>query len=315
MTTILRLHYHAAPSAIEDLHVNESIDIKHSEGTFQRTIVVDANKERLSVSFDVRKFDGPSDNCGYEGIRIFNEVKASYSFDDKHTTIEAYIPHNSIGKKLHKRHVFTKESKYFPICTNDSLIFERRFYLDFGKTYFVFYDFNSLWSVDVTLNVHPSTYNAIYNFEEYYCTYNINNLIFNDFYISCALRLVRLTRQVPIILQWFRDSRNIKLEMSKRKSLDIEGIWPGSMDLMIYQNFRNVRILTSDSQICRSKNVLLVTGLSNVTSVLLGRHTQNQSIPNAGSLTIRRILGNCPFLDQGSHAIILTPPSSQRDSR
>ena len=118
MTTILRLHYHAVPSAIEYLFVTESIDIKHSEGTFQRTIVVDANKERLSVSFNVRKFDGPSDTCGYGGIRMFNEVKASYSFDDKHTTIEAYILHTSIGKKLHKRYVFTKESKYFPICTN-----------------------------------------------------------------------------------------------------------------------------------------------------------------------------------------------------
>ena len=49
--------------------------------------------------------------------------------------------------------------------------------------------------------------------------------------------------------------------------------------------------------------------------MLLGRHTQNQSIPNAESLTIRRPWENCPLLDQGSHAIILTPPSSQTDSR
>ena len=110
--------------------------------------------------------------------------------------------------------------------------------------------------------------------------------IFNDFYINCALRLVRLKRQVPIILQWFRDSRNIRMAKLKLNSHDIEGIWPGSMDLMIYQNFRNIRIFTLESQICRSENVLLVIGLANVTSVLLGRHTQNQSIPNAESLTI-----------------------------
>ena len=313
METIMRFHYHAVPSAIEDLHVNESIDIKHSEGTFQRTIVVDANKERLFVSFDVRKFDGPSDFCAYGGLRMFNKVKASYSLGDEYSTIQAHIQHNNLDKKLQKQ--YTKNSKYFPICTNDSLIFERKFYLDFGKTYFVFYDFNSLWSVDVTLNVHSSTYNAIYNFEEYYCNHQIGMFIFNDFYINCALRLVRLTRQVPIILQWFRDSSNIKLAKLKLESYDIEGIWPGSMDLMIYQNFRNVRIFTSESQICRSQNVLLVTGLSNVTSVLLGIHNQNQSIPNAESLTIRSSRGNCPLLDQGSHAIILTPPSSQRDSR
>ena len=313
MKTMIRFHYHAVPSAVEDLHVNESIDIKHSEGTFQRTIVVDANTERLSVSFDVRKFNGPSDFCGYGGIRMFNQVKASYSFGDEYGIIEAHIPHGNIKKKLHKQ--YTKKSKYFPICTSDSLIFERKFYLDFGKTYFVFYDFNSLWSVDVTLNVHPSTYNAIYNFEENYCNHKIGMFIFNDFYINCALRLVRLTRQVPIILQWFRDGRNIKLPKINLKSSDIEGIWPGIMDLMIYQNFRNFRIFTLKRQICRSQNVLLVTGLANVTSVLLGIHNQNQSIPNAESLTIRRYLGNCPLLDQGSHAIILTPPSSQKDSR
>ena len=103
METTLRFHHHAVPSAIEDLHVNESIDIKHSEGTFQRTIVVDANKERLSVSFDVRKFDGPSDFCGYGEIRMFNQVKASYSVGDEYGIIEAHIPHGNI-KKSYKRY-------------------------------------------------------------------------------------------------------------------------------------------------------------------------------------------------------------------
>ena len=307
--TTLKLHYHAVQSAIEELYVNESINIKHSEGTLQRTIVVDANKERLSVSFDVRKFVGPTDYCAYGGIRMFNQVRVSYSDAKQNGIIQAHIT-----QKLPWQ--FLKNSKYFPICTNDSLIFKRKFYLDFGKTYFVFYDFNSVWSMDITLNVHQSTYNAIYNFEESYCdTMKEIMYIFNGFSINCALQLVRLARQVPIILQWSRDSSEIKLRKLNLQSLNFEGIWPGTMDLTITQSFRNVRIFNSVNQLCTSAAVLLVTGLANVTSVLLGRHAQKQSIPNAESLTIQRPRGNCPLLEQGAHAIILTPSKSQRDSR
>ena len=313
MTTTLKLHYRAVPSAIEDLYVNESMNIKHSNGTLQRTIVVDANKERLSVSFHVQRFVGPSDHCGYGGIRMFNQVKVSYAYGEHHGNLQAHIPHSNIGQKYHRQYL--KSSKYFPICTNDSFIFERKFYLDFGKTYFVFYDFNSLWSIDITLTVHPSKYTALYNFEESYCDGYIDLFIFNDFFINCALRLVRLTRQVPIILQWYRDNDKIKLRKMNLQSYNIEGIWPGSMDLIITENFRNVGIFNSKSEICKSATVLLVKGLDKVTSVFLGRHTQNQSITNAESLTIRNFYGNCALLEQSSYAIILTPSSSQKDSR
>ena len=310
MKTILKLHYNAVPSAIEELYVNESIDIKHSEGTLQRTIVVDANKERLSVSFDVRKFDGPSDYCGYGGIRMFNHVKSFVAYDLIYKKYEALIQIGNIRRKYYKQ--FVIKSKYFPICTNDSLIFERKFYLDFGKTYFVFYDFNSMWNIDVSLHVHPSPYIAIHNFEQSYCGGEINRFIFNDFIINCALRLVKLKRQVSFVLQWLRDSSMI---FQREKPIDIEGIWPGIMDLTITQNFRNVRTFDLENQLCRSAKVLLVTDLVTVTLVPLGQHTRKQSIPNAESLMIQRPWGNCPHLDQGSHVIILTPSSSQRDGR
>ena len=310
METDVKLHYRVVPSAIEVLKVNESIAIKHSEGTLQRTIVVDANKERLSVSFDVRKFVGPTDYCGYGGIRMFNQVRVSYFYDEHLGILHAHIP----PRQKYPSH-FIKRSKYFPICTNDSLIFERRFYLDFGKTFFVFYDFNSVWSIDVTLSVHPSIYNAIYNFEESYCNDRIVIFIFNDFSINCAFRLIRLKRQVPIILQWSRDSLKIKLKKLNFESDTTKGIWPGSMDLTITENFRNVKIFNPNNEICKSDTLLLVTGLANVTSVLLGRHNQKQSIPNAESLTIKPRGGSCPLLEQGSHTIALTPSSSQRDYR
>ena len=310
MKTILKLHYDAVPSVFEALYVNELIDIKHSEGTLQRTIVVDASKERLSVSFDVRKFVGPSDLCGYGGIRMFNHVKSLVAYDQMYKNYEALIQIGNIRRKYYSQ--FFIKSKYFPICTNDSLIFERKFYLDFGKSYFVFYDFNSVWNIDVTLHVHHSPYIAIHNFEQSYCGGKINRFIFNDFIINCALRLVKLKRQVPFVLQWLRDSSVL---LQRDKPIDIEGIWPGIMDLTITQNFRNVRIFDLENQLCRSAKVLLVTELARVTPVSLGQQTQRQSIPNAESLMIQRPWGNCPHLDQGSHAIILTPSSSQRDAR
>ena len=294
--TKVKLRYGVVPSTIEDLYVNESIDIKHTEGTLQRTIVVDARKERLSVSFDVRKFVGPTDYCGYGGIRMFNQDRLSYFYDKHYGTLQAHIPHRN---------------KY----PSQYLIFERRFYLDFGKTYFVFYDFNSVWSIDVTLSVNPSIYNAIYNFEESYCNDKIVTFIFKDLSINCALRLIRLKRQVPIILQWSRDSLKIKLKKLNFKSDDIKSIWPGIMVLTVTENFGNVQIFNPKNEICKSATLLLVTGLDNVTSVLLGRHTQKQSIPNAESLTIQHRLGNCPILEQGSHAITLTPSFSKKHSR
>ena len=289
------------------------MNIKHSEGTLQRTIVVDANKERLSVSFHVRKFVGPSDHCGYGGIRMFNQVKVSYAYSEHPGKLQAHIPHSNIGKKFHMQYL--KSSKYFPICTNDSLIFEGKFYLDFGKTYFVFYDFNSLWNIDVTLNVHPSKYIGIYNLEDHYCDGYIYLFTFDDFSINCAWRLVTLTRQIPIVLQWYRNNDKIKLRKMNLKSFNTEGIWPGSMNLTITHNFRNVGIFNSKNEICKSATVLLVNGLDKVTSVFLGRHAQNQSIYNAESLTFMDLVGNCPLLEQSSYAIILTPSSSQKDSR
>ena len=47
LTTTIKLYFVAILSVFEEIFVNESTDIKHIPGTFQRNIVIDANVERL----------------------------------------------------------------------------------------------------------------------------------------------------------------------------------------------------------------------------------------------------------------------------
>ena len=300
LTTALKLNFDAIPSVSEELFVNESIDIKHTAGTFQRTFVIDANVERLSISFKLRKFVGPTDFCGYGGIRMFNHLNTSVNRHPRHNYLQAHVPARKTKRNRHSE--FLRSAPYLPICTNDSLIFKRQFYLDFGKTYFVFYDFNSVWHMDVTLNVHPSKYQALYNYEETYCSYKIQAYIFDSFFINCKLSLVKLTQEIPLILQW--SLGNIMIQ--KNILENFECVWHKRMDLIINQNYMNLVIFNSAKQICSPNSVLFITGASKTRTVVLGSNTQNQTIPNVESIKIKRFLGACPDLEQSSYAIILT---------
>ena len=309
LTTTLTLHFHSIPSVFEYLTVNESTVIKHTVGTFQRNIAIDTNEERLSISFNVRKFFGATDFCGYGGIRMFNELNSSLSYHDKHNFVQAHIPYDYSKHNLTEKSV--KKAIYDPICTNDSFIFQRKFYLDFGTTYLVFYDFNSIWNIDLTLNVHSSKYNAIYNFQHTYCNHGVLVFIFQDFFINCKLIVVRLTRQIPLILQWPRDSK-----YAVKDALgNVECLWPGSMDLTFDHNYRNLIIFNSENKLCTPNNMLHITTSSNKITLLLGRNIQNQSVPNVESFTVIRSLSNCRFMEQSSYAITLTPsPGANRCS-
>ena len=302
ITTTLKLHFHAIPSVFENLLVGESLDIKHSFSTFQKNIVIDSNKERLSVSFKVRTFFGATDFCKFGGLRMFNHLYAAVNHNQIYGAMQAEVPYHNTKHSSHIK--FLKQSKYFPICTNDSLIFQRKFFLDFGKTYFVFYDFNSIWNIDITLSVHSSNYHALYNFEESYCSNNIEVYMFNGFFINCKLATIKLTHQVPVILQWARDISPVK----KKRVVNIGCIWPGRMDLVIDQNYRNLKIFDDKSKMCTPISILQVIGPTKGTSVLLGTNTQNQSVPDAVSLIVATVLGNqCPYMDQSSYAIVITP--------
>ena len=300
LTTTLKLNFVVIPSVFEELFANESADIKHTKEAFQRNIVIDANVRKLSISFKVRKFVGPTDFCGYGGIRMFNHLNTTVSRHPTHNYLQAHVQYNT-KQKSHS--IYLRKASYLPICTNDSLIFERQFYLDFGKTYFVFYDFNSVWDIDVTLNVHPSKYQALYNYEETYCSDIIQTYVFNNFFILCKISLVRLTQQIPLILQWSLGSSTI---FQKKVLKNFECVWQGRMDMIINQNYMNLVIFNSAKKICSPNSILFITGGSKTKTVILGKNTQNQRLLNVDSLEIKRFIGNCPDVEQSSYAIILT---------
>ena len=305
LTTILKLHFHPIPSIFEHLTVNESTVIQRTAGTFQRNIAIDANDKRIWISLTVRKFFGATDYCGYGGLRMFNHVNISVNRHNK----QAYVPYDNIKHNLNVKYL--KKSRYIPICTNDSFIFKRKFYLGFGTTYIVFYDFNSMWNIDLTLDVHSSEFNPIYNFEQIYCIHLVQVYVFNDFFINCNLMVVRLTQQVPLILQWPRENKNLE----KNALGNIEVIWSGNMDLILNHKHRNLRIFNIKNQLCRSKNMLHITNASSTVKLLLDRNLQTYSVANAEYFTIARSLSNCYYLEESSYAITLTPsPGSDRCS-
>ena len=302
LTNTVKLHFVAIPSVFEEIFVNESTDIKHTPGTFQRNIVIDANMETLSISFNVRKFVGTTDFCGYGGIRMFNHLNTTVNGYPGHNFLHARVPHIDI--KQDSMSTFLRKASYLPICTNDSLIFEQKLYLDFGKTYFVFYDFNSAWDIDMTLTVHPSKYQALYNFEDTYCFGKMQTYIFDNFFIHCKIFLVRLSKQIPLILQWSRSSTTNKN--------NFECVWHGRMDVKINLNYMNLVMYNSQNEFCLPNSIITVTGVSETKEVVIGNNTQDQSVNNAESVRIKRYKGNCPDLDQSSYAIILTPSDVSR---
>ena len=295
LTTTLKLHFHPIPSVFEYLTVNKSTVIENTPGTFQRNIAIDTSEERLSISFNVRKFFGATDFCNYGGIRMFNHLNMSFSYHRKHGFLQAHVPYD---KNKHNVHAGTplKKSIYSPICTNDSFIFVRKFYLDFGTTYIVFYDFNSMWNIDLTLNVHSSKYNALFNYPHTYCNQKVNVYRFRDFFIHCTLTLVRLTQQVPLIIQWPRDSERAGVHTSK----NTECVWPGSMHLTINHNYRNLRIFNKEKKLCVPTSLLHVTTLSNVTILILDKNIQNHNVSNAESFVLVKTFSNCRFMEQSS---------------
>ena len=282
------------------MFLNESVDVKHSRGQFQRTFVINANIEKLSVSFNVRKFFGATDYCGYGGMRMFNQ-RLHKSREALHrNTIDGHVPNDNHKDKLHQ---YITNTSYNPICTNDSLIFQSKFYLSYGKTYFVFYDFSPMWSIDVTLSVHASKYIALYNVEQSYCGHDIPASIhvFNDFFINCHVMLVKLTRQVPFILQWPRESRFIE----KKKGMNFHSFWPGIMDLTIKQSYRNLKIYNSNNEICTANKILHITCVSNITTILIGTTIQSQTVLNAEYLQVYSSRSNCIF--QTSFTVFINP--------
>ena len=219
--------------------------------------------------------------------------------------MQAHVPYDPIKHKTHQQ--FLKRSAYHPICTNDSSILQGKFYLDFGTTYIVFYDFNAVWNIDLTISVHQSKFIALSNFEENYCNSRVQTYIFDDFFINCNFSMIKLTRQVPFIAQWTPFDRS---EKSVNNSICQ---WPGLMDLTINQMHRNLEVYklrpswAVREKICSPSNRLYIFGNSTTTTMTLGANTLNQRVQNVDALRVQHGQGNCPDMDQTSYTVILTP--------
>ena len=216
-----------------------------------------------------------------------------------HGYVQAHVPYDPIKHKTHQH--FIKKTAYRPICTNDSSIFERTFYLDYGTTYIVFYDFNSVWNIDLTLSVHPSEFNALSNFEESYCNKKVQVYKFQDFVINCSFSMIKLTRQVPLLVHWSR------VEVPEESIIKSVFYWPGLMDLTVNHKHRNLVVSRAQEENCTPSNALFMFGASSTTTLLLGENAHNQKVLNVDVLRVEHGIGNCPDMDQSIYNVIFTP--------
>ena len=297
----LVVHFQKIPTIFEQLTVNQSTRIQNSTGLFQRNFIIDVTDQRLSLKLTMRRFSGATDFCKYGGLRIFNHVNTAR----KRTapTVTAYVPFNK--SKHNVNDYFFKNSIFFPICTNDSFIFKRRFYMSIGRTYLIFYSYNNMFNIDVTLNVYPSIYIALFNIVENYCDLQTTDLyIFSGFYINCKILLIKFSPKVPFIVQFSGDSF-ISLEYSYGTEIDV--VWPGRMDIEIYEDHRHIEAYNRAYHLCKTNAFLRIKGILGITIVQLNGSKALRRITHAESMIIHRSLHECSELHDNSYSIVFTP--------
>ena len=297
----LVVHFQKIPTNFEPLNVNQSTKIQNSTGVFQQNFFIDVTDKRLSLKLTVRRFSGATDFCKYGGLYMFNHIDMALKTTAKSVT--AYIPFNKSKHKFNKS--LLKKTILFPICTNDSFIFKRRFHLDIGRTYLIFYSYNNMFNIDVTLDVYPSIYVALFNIDENYCdAQTIDLFMFADFYINCNMLLIKLLHKVPFIVQFSGDSF-IRLEDSYRTDTDF--VWPGRMGMEIYEDHRHIEAYNTENHLCKTNAFLRVTDTLGITDVLLNGSKTERRIAHAEYLMIHRSLHECSELHDNSYSIVLTP--------
>ena len=297
----LVVNFQKKPTIFEPLTVNQSTRIQNSTGIFQRNFIINVTDQRLSLKLTVRRFSGATDFCKYGGLRMFNHVDMAVEPNvNKHT---AYIPFDK--SKHNFNDALLEKSVYFPICTNDSFIFKSRFHMDIGRTYLIFYSYNNMFNIDVTLDIYPSIYIALFNIDENYCDARLIELyMFPDFYINCKTLLIKFSRKVPFIVQFSGDSF-IPLKDSYRE--DTEFIWPGRMAIEVYDDQRNIEAYKTANHLCKTNSFLRITGTLGITKVPLNGSRAARRIPHAESLIIYRSFHECIELPDNSYSIVFTP--------
>ena len=300
----LVIRFKSIPNDFESLSVNQSVRVNSSPGIFQRNIVIDATDTPLSLMLTVQKFTGATDSCNYGGLRMYHHVSMAVTDTDNETT--AYIPYNNSKHQSYKK--VSKTSDYLPICTNDSFMFNRKFHLDIGRTTLIFFSYNSMFNIDVTLTVYQSMTIALYNIETYYChNSSIHKYIFNGFYIYCPLVVVQLTKNVPFILQWSSSANS-------EEPIDIGStnlLWPDRMDMTIYHDNRHIEATYKNAkgyaQICKPITYLRIDSIDGVINTPLGISHGTRTVAMAESLIIKHSNLMCKNVEYSSFSSILTP--------
>ena len=297
----LVVHFQKIPTIFEPLTVNQSTRIRNSTGIFQRNFIIDATDQRLSLKLTVRRFSGATDFCKYGGLRMFHHIDMAVETTRKSKV--AFIPFNK-SKHPFSEYSFRK-SVYFTICTNDSFIFKRRFHMDTGRSYLIFYSYNNMFNIDVTLNVYPSIYIALFNIHENYCVQHlIQWYMYPDFYINCEILLIKFSHKLPFIVQFSGDSF-IPHEDSYSTHTDFA--WPGRMGVKIYEDHRHIKAYNGANHLCKTNAVLRITGNLGITNVQLNGSKAERRITHAESLIIHHSLHECIELHDNSYSIVFTP--------
>ena len=302
--THIQLTYKVIPTIVEYIKFNVSTNVKHHTGTFQRNIEIDVTQQPVAIQLSVRKFTGYTDSCKYGGIRMYHRL--SMAIPPEYLTqrfVAAHVPYDSKEHSPNKIEL-NREDEYIQACTNDSIIFKKMFYLDFGTTNIVFYGYSSMFEIDLNLTVYPSNYICVFNFEVRYCGKSIHIYVYKSFIINCLLQTIQLTQQIRLNLQW-SGSRVATSDYT-------EMLWPGIMDITVdcnYLSYKAVVINTGSVKGCIIYDSLRITGLhkDTIITLLWKGNVNHYFVPDAESLMIKRRQDECNRISTIQYSVFFDP--------
>ena len=292
------------PTTVEYMKFNVPTNIKHHTDTFQRNIEIDVTQQPVAIQQSVKKFAGYTDSCKYGGIRMYHRL--SMAVHPEHLTQlfgEAHVPYNRYEHSPNKMEL-NRQDEYIQACTNDSIIFNKMFHLDFGTTNIVFYGYSSMFEIDLNLTVYPSNYISVFNFELRYCGTSIHIYVYKSFIINCLLNTIQLTQQIKLNLQW-SGSRVTTSDYT-------ELLWPGIMDITVDCNFlsyKAVVLKTGSVKACIISDSLSITGLykDTIITLLWNANVNYYFVPDTESLMLKRRQDECKRISAVQYSVFLDP--------
>ena len=299
----IQLSYQLIDHAVEKVKVNTSMNITYRTGTFQKNIEIDTTEQPVYISMSLRKFTGHTDHCRYGGLQMYHRVSMAVPLDHTKMVKEVYVPYKERESfvKVNKQHM------HLPICINESIVFKRKFYLDFGITTLIFYGYSSMFEIDATLSVYPSVYTSLYNFEMSYCGQSVDIYIFKSLFINCKVMTIELKEQIPFTIQWSGDNYDTHEILD-----DLEWFWPGQMNMVIIVNYLSyvaVQRKGNGYTTCIFSDTLEITDMNKVIEIPLNtvEKTPTQNISKTESIRIRKRSDLCRFAAVLQYSVLIDP--------